>query len=117
MGTRNPSVYDAKLFEQFIRKTEGFRVPIQFGVVLIKSSKMADYMNKHVAGVTVPESWLKKLDKTPKGEAKQKCAEMTSGLLKEVAPMCQGIHFMPMGWSELVPQIIESSLNNARVSG
>jgi methylenetetrahydrofolate reductase (NADPH) len=110
------AVYDAKLFEQFIRKTEGFGVPIQIGVVLIKSPKMADYMNKHVAGVTVPNNWLKELAKTPKGAAKQKCVEMTSTLLKEIGPMCQGIHFMPMGWSDLVPQILESSLNSANVS-
>ncbi len=110
------AVYDAKLFEQFIRKTEGFGVPIQIGVVLIKSPKMADYMNKHVAGVTVPDNWLKELAKTPKGAAKQKCVEMTSTLLKEVGPMCQGIHFMPMGWSDLVPQILESSLIRASVS-
>ncbi len=110
------AVYDAKLFEQFIRKTEGFGVPIQIGVVLIKSPKMADYMNKHVAGVTVPNNWLKELAKTPKGAAKQKCVEMTSTLLREVGPMCQGIHFMPMGWSDLVPQILESSLNSASVS-
>lgn len=110
------AVYDAKLFEQFIRKTEGFGVPVQIGVVLIKSSKMADYMNKHVAGVTVPDNWLKELAKTPKGAAKQKCVEMTSTLLKEIGPMCQGIHFMPMGWSDLVPQILESSLNSSSVS-
>ena len=100
------AVYDAKLFERFIRKTERFGVPVQMGVVLIKSSKMAYHMNNHVAGITVPESWLKELDKTPKGETKRKCVEMTAGLLKEVAPMCQGIHFMPLGWSELVPEIM-----------
>jgi methylenetetrahydrofolate reductase (NADPH) len=110
------AVYDAKLFEQFIRKTEGFGVPVQIGVVLIKSPKMADYMNKHVAGVTVPDNWVKELAKTPKGAAKQKCVEMTSTLLKEIGPMCQGIHFMPMGWSDLVPQILESSLNSSSVS-
>ena len=110
------AVYDAKLFERFIRKTEGFGVPIQIGIVLIKSSKMATYMNERVSGVTIPESWLKELDKTPKGKAKEKCTEMTSSLLKEVAPMCQGIHFMPLGWSELVPQILESSLSSARLS-
>ena len=37
--------------------------------------------------------------------------EMTSGFLKEVAPMCQGVHFMPLGWSDIVPRIIDASLN------
>lgn len=110
------AVYDARLFEQFIRKTEGFGVPIQIGVVLIKSPKMADYMNKHVAGVKVPDNWLKELSKTPTGATKQKCVEMTSKLIKEVGPMCQGVHFMPMGWSDLVPQILEASVIGASFS-
>jgi 5,10-methylenetetrahydrofolate reductase len=25
--------------------------------------------------------------------------------------MCQGVHFMPLGWSDIVPQIIDASLN------
>lgn len=27
-------------------------------------------------------------------------------LLSEMAPMAQGIHFMPLGWSDLVPLIL-----------
>jgi 5,10-methylenetetrahydrofolate reductase len=105
------TVYDPALFERFVRKAETFGVPIQLGVVLIKSEKMGQFMNQNVSGITVPESWLKQLGGTAKGEAKEKCVEMTSEFLKEVAPMCQGIHFMPLGWSDIVPQIIETSLN------
>jgi methylenetetrahydrofolate reductase (NADPH) len=105
------TVYDPGLFERFIRKTETFRVPVQMGIVLIKSAKMARFMNENVAGITVPESWIEKLETTPQGGAKEKCAEMTVELLKAVAPMSQGIHFMPLGWSDIVPRIIEASLN------
>jgi methylenetetrahydrofolate reductase (NADPH) len=105
------TVYDPALFERFIRKTEGFGVPIQLGVVLIKSAKMAQFMNQNIAGITVPEGWVKRLENAPKGGAKKLCTEMTSELLKEVAPMCQGVHFMPLGWSDVVPEIIAKSLN------
>ena len=44
------AVYDPKLFETFIRKTEGFGVPIQYGIVVIKSGGMATYMNRNVYG-------------------------------------------------------------------
>lgn len=111
MFFQTQAVYDAKLFEQFIRKTEGFGVPVQLGVVLIKSAKMARFMNEKVAGITVPESWIKRLETTPQGGARNQCVEMTAEFLKEVSPMCQGVHFMPLGWSELVPKIIEASRN------
>lgn len=105
------TVYDPKLYERFIRKAETFGVPIQMGIVLVKSAKMAHFMNENVAGITVPESWVKRLEQAPKGKGKETCLQMTSELLKEVAPMSQGIHFMPLGWSDLVPQIIEASLD------
>lgn len=108
------TVYDAGLFERFIRKIEGFGVPIQLGVVLVKSAKMANFMNQNVAGITVPDSWVKELETTPKGGAKTKCVEMTTKFVKEVASMCQGVHFMPLGWSDVVPKIIDASLNGKR---
>jgi methylenetetrahydrofolate reductase (NADPH) len=105
------TVYDPALFEKFIRKTEGFGVPIQLGVVLVKSERMARFMNENVAGITVPEGWVKRLREAPKGAAKELCVEMTAELLGKLAPMCQGVHFMPLGWSDIVPGIIAASLN------
>ena len=105
------TVYDPALIERFIRATEGFGVPIQLGIVLVKSEKMAQFMNQNVSGITVPDSWIKRLRSIPQGGAKELCIRMTSELLKEVAPMCQGVHFMPLGWSDVVPQIIDASLN------
>ncbi|AFM27526.1 methylenetetrahydrofolate reductase [Desulfomonile tiedjei] len=104
------TVYDAALFEKFIRKTEGFGVPIQIGIVLIKSAKMAEFMNRNIAGITVPDRWVKRLGDVPTEKAKDLCVEMTSEFFKEVAPMTQGVHFMPLGWSDVVPRIIDASL-------
>jgi len=107
------AVYDPRLFEDFIRRVETFRIPVQLGYVLIKSAKMARFMNEKVAGITVPESWITRLEKTPKGGAREECVSMAVEFLKEVGPMCQGIHFMPLGWSDLVPQIIDATRNGS----
>ena len=101
------AVYDPRIFEQFISKAEKFGVPIQVGVVFVKSAKMAKFMNEKISGITVPESWGKNLEGLTGEKAKEKCVEMTGDLLKEIAPMCQGVHFMPLGWSDLVPKIID----------
>jgi methylenetetrahydrofolate reductase (NADPH) len=105
------TVYDPTLFERFMRRVEGFGVPIQLGIVLIKSAQMAQFMNQSVPGITVPDGWVKRLQEAPKGGAKDLCVEMTAEFLREVAPMCQGIHFMPLGWSDAVPRIIDAALN------
>lgn len=102
------AVYDPKLFETFIRKTEGFGVPIQYGVVIIKSPKMARYMNEHVSGITVPQALIDEMASVPEGQYRDKAREITARLVKEIKPMVQGIHFMPLGWSELVPTILKN---------
>jgi 5,10-methylenetetrahydrofolate reductase len=72
---------------------------------------MAKFMNEKISGITVPESWGKNLEGLTGEKAKGKCVEMTGDLLKEIAPMCQGVHFMPLGWSDLVPKIIDKVFN------
>jgi 5,10-methylenetetrahydrofolate reductase len=100
------AVYDPKLFETFVRRVEGFKVPVQLGLVIIKSPKMAKYMNEHVSGITVPEALVKEMESAPPAQYKAKAGEITLRLAREMGPMVQGIHFMPMGWSDLVPPVV-----------
>jgi 5,10-methylenetetrahydrofolate reductase len=102
-------VYEPARFETFMKQVEAFGVPVQMGFVLIKSANMAKFINGRISGITVPETWVKEVAVGSKDGAKKKCVEMSARLLKEVAPMCQGIHFMPMGWSDVVPQIIKGA--------
>jgi 5,10-methylenetetrahydrofolate reductase len=101
------AVYDVKTFENFINKTKHLKTTIMAGIVLLKSAGMAKYMNKNVAGVFVPDNLIKEME-----EAKDKVAtsvEIATRLIKELKPMCQGIHIMPIGWDKVVPQVINQS--------
>jgi hypothetical protein len=40
------------------------------------------------------------------GAVKKTATEMIIELLKELAPMCQKIHFMPFGWSDIIPEVL-----------
>jgi methylenetetrahydrofolate reductase (NADPH) len=98
--------YDPKVFETFARRVEGFKVPVQYGLVVIKSPNMASYMNQHVSGITVPDSLIKEMASVSSGEYKTKAGEITLRLAREMGPEVQGVHFMPMGWSDLVPPVV-----------
>jgi methylenetetrahydrofolate reductase (NADPH) len=100
------AVYDPKIFESFVKKARGFGVPLQYGIVIIKSPEMAKYMNNHVAGIKVPDSLIKEIDSIPIQGRKEKAIEITVRLVKEIGPMVQGVHFMPIGWSDVIPEII-----------
>lgn len=101
------AVYDLKTFENFLAKTKHLKVPILAGIVLLKSAGMAKFMNNNVAGVSVPDSLIKEMQET-----KDKIAtsvEIASRLIKELKPMCQGIHIMPIGWDKVVPKVLDAS--------
>jgi 5,10-methylenetetrahydrofolate reductase len=101
------AVYDIKSFENFISKTKHLKVPVMAGIVLLKSAGMAKFMNKNVAGVTVPDNLIKEME-----EAKDKVAQsvdIAARLIKELKPMCRGIHIMPIGWDRVVPKVLDAS--------
>lgn len=101
------AVYDLKTFENFLSKIKHVKVPVMAGIVLLKSAGMARYMNKNVAGVSVPDNLIKEME-----ESKDKMAtsiEIASRLIKELKPMCRGIHIMPIGWDKVVPRVLEAS--------
>jgi len=101
------AVYDIKIFEDFINKTKHLKVPVMAGIVLLKSAGMAKYMNKNVAGVTVPDDLIKKMQ-----EAEDKVAtsvDIAASLIKAMKPFCQGMHIMPIGWDTKVPLVLDAA--------
>jgi methylenetetrahydrofolate reductase (NADPH) len=100
------AVYDPALYERFARKTESFGVPVMAGMVVVKSPQMARFMNENISGIRVPEWIVKDLESVDKKGRKDKALEIMTRLAREIGPMARGIHFMPLGWSDLVPRII-----------
>lgn len=101
------AIYDVKIFENFLSKTKHLKVPILAGIVLLKSAGMAKFMNKNVAGVFVPDALIKEME-TTKDKISQSVA-IAVRLIKELKPMCQGIHIMPIGWDTVVPRVLDEA--------
>ena len=101
------AVYDVKVFEKFIKQVEKFNCPIQVGIVILKSPQMAKFMNKNVSGVHVPENLIEEIGSVAKEDRRKKSAEIAGRFVKEVKSMCQGVHIMPLGWTDIVPDILD----------
>lgn len=101
------AIYDVKIFENFLSKVKHLKVPILAGIVLLKSAGMAKFMNKNVAGVSVPENLIKEMETTKDKVAQS--VDIAARLIKELRPMCQGIHVMPIGWDKVVPRVLDAS--------
>jgi len=99
------AVYDVDAFARFVRRAEGFGVPILAGIILLKSVGMARYMNKNVAGVFVPEHLIEEMSRAE--EKAKKGLEIAAQLIKDLRDICQGVHIMAIGWEKKVPEILE----------
>ncbi len=49
------AVYDRRIFETFMNKASKLNVPIQVGLVVLKSPQMGKFMNANVSGIEVPQ--------------------------------------------------------------
>ncbi len=101
------AIYDVDIFAKFLKRVEGFNVPILAGIIPLKSAGMAKFMNKNVAGVSVPQEMIDQMAKT---EDKVRTGiEIAAKLTGELKDMCQGIHIMPIGWDKKVPAILDAA--------
>ena len=101
------AIYDVDVFARFMKRVEGFGVPILAGIIPLKSAGMAKFMNKNVAGVSVPQEMIDQMTET---EDKERTGiEIAARLMKELKDMCQGIHVMPIGWDKKVPAILDAA--------
>jgi len=101
------AIYDIDTFAKFMKRVEGFNIPILAGIIPLKSAGMARFMNKNVAGVSVPEELI---DKMAKAEDKARTGiEIAANMIKELKGMCQGVHIMPIGWEKKVPAILDAA--------
>jgi methylenetetrahydrofolate reductase (NADPH) len=103
------AIYEPEKFESFMNKIQAFKVPVIAGIVVLKGAGMAKFMNSNVAGITVPESIINEMADTKADDRKKKSVEITARILRQIKPFCQGVHIMPLGWDELIPDILKEA--------
>ena len=103
------AIYEPEKFESFMKLVQAFNVPVIAGIVVLKSAAMAEYMNANVAGVNIPENIISEIETTKKEDRKKKAVEITARIVRQIKPFCQGVHIMPLGWDELIPDIISEA--------
>lgn len=93
-------------FMEIVKKNFG-NIPVLAGITILKSVGMAKFMNENVAGVYVPEHLIEELKKDKeKTKSGQTGIEIAAKIIKEVKPYCHGVHIMPLGWDDKVPQVL-----------
>ena len=103
------AVFDPERFDTFMNQAQTFKVPIMAGVIVLKGPGMARFMNQNVAGVSVPDSLVAEMEEVKREDRKKKAVEIAARIIRQVKPLCQGVHIMALGWEESVPDIIQQA--------
>lgn len=105
------AVYDLDNFKKFMDYARQFPVKVLAGVILLTSAPMARFMNKNVAGVTVPQDLIDEMAGAPKGGAINKGIEIAGRMIRRIKDenMCDGVHIMAIGKEEKVVDIMAAA--------
>jgi len=107
------AVFDIDRFRQWMQgvRTLGIhrRAAILAGVIPVRSAKALRYMKEEVAGVTVPDALIARMEKAsdPKEEGVRLAADIIRELKQEEG--VRGIHLMPVLWESVVPRVLEEA--------
>lgn len=103
------AVYDIQKFKEFMEYAKKFNVPVMAGILLLKSAGMAKYLNKFVAGVSVPQELIDELAPYKGNDALQKGIEIAGRQIAELKDVCSGVHVMAIGAEDRVPDILAAA--------
>lgn len=85
------------------------RVHIFAGVIPIRSLGMARYMKDYVAGISLPDKLITRME-TAKN-AKEEGVRIAVEIIEQLKgiPGVHGVHIMAVGWEESVAEIVEKA--------
>lgn len=111
------AIYEIDNFKEFMKTAREIAnnannqgpAKILTGIVLLKSAGMANYLNKFVPGITVPESFINELKEAGKGKGLEAGMNIASRHIRQLheEKICDGVHIMAIGAEQHVPEIME----------
>jgi len=107
-------VFDARgveiWLEHLYRRNILDKVYIIVGVAILKSLRMAEFLNKEIPGVFVPEELLERMEKAGES-AQEEGIQIALELIEKIGKMqgVNGIHLTTIGNEKLVERIVKES--------
>ena len=108
-------IYDMARFKEWVRmaREQGLteKVHILGGVTPLKSARMAKYMATKVAGIIIPEAFIKRMEAAPKEKAAAEGIKICLETIQELREIkgVHGVHIMAIEWEDKIPEIIKAA--------
>lgn len=101
------AVYNPESFTEFTMYARKFGVKVFAGIVVLRSARMARFMNGNIPGIEVPDTLMSELDSA--SDPEQKGIEIAGRFIREVKDSCDGVHIMAVGAERLVPAVLDEA--------
>lgn len=103
------AIYNMDKFKDFMKYARQFPVKILAGIVVLKSAGMANFMNKNVPGIMVPQELIDEIKSAGKEKALDTGLNIAARHIKQLKEekICDGVHIMAIGMEDKVPEIME----------
>jgi len=103
------AIYDIEKFKEFMAFARKFPIKVLAGFVVLKSAGMANFLNKFVPGITVPQLLIDELKAAGKENALDAGLNITARHIRQLkdGKICDGVHIMAIGMEDKVPTIME----------
>jgi len=101
------AVYDIEILKRFKELLGDIDAKILVGVIPLKSAGMANYMNKNVPGILVPDNIIERMKKAENKvkEGLKIAAEFICEVKQQ--KLCEGVHIMAIGAEENIPALLD----------
>lgn len=98
------AVFNPEKLAGFCREVAPHGAGVIAGILVLRSAKMADFINKNIPGLTVPAHVVERLASA--GNPAAEGVRIATELAVQCRDICQGVHLMAMGRDEVVPEIV-----------
>lgn len=99
-------ICDFDRLEKFMTEiAAGSQKPILAGIFLLKSAKNAQFINRNVPGVKIPDEIIQRLERA--SDPLQEGIAIAAEQVKLARDLCQGVHMMAVRREDLIPQILD----------
>jgi 5,10-methylenetetrahydrofolate reductase len=101
--------YDVEKFKTFMKAVRKFPVKVLAGILVLRSAKMAEFMNANIPGVDVPQAVIDELKAAGDERALDVGVQIAVRTIKAVRAHCDGVHIMAVRAVDRLPEILQKA--------
>jgi methylenetetrahydrofolate reductase (NADPH) len=100
------AIFHVDRFLAFMAKVRKFQVKILAGILVLRSAKMAEFLNANIPGISVPGELIAELRAAGPHREQEVGIEIAVRTIKAVRPYCDGVHLMALKAINHLPEIL-----------